>query len=112
LGVSRDVQTIDRLNCAKRQLSLPAELGGLNVSSLELDAEFAQHYASFIATLANLITYYESESLGPMYGLIRQELMQVAIEIEIEIVYNNTSINRLLSVAPPCTMPNWTYKQE
>jgi hypothetical protein len=34
------------------------------------------------------------------------------IEIEIEIVYNNTSINRLLSLGPPFTMPNWTYKQE
>jgi hypothetical protein len=35
-----------------------------------------------------------------------------SIEIEIEIVNNNTSINRLLSLGPPCTMPNWTYKQE
>jgi hypothetical protein len=30
LGVSRDVQTLDQLNCAKRQLSLPAEFGGLS----------------------------------------------------------------------------------
>jgi hypothetical protein len=52
-------------------------LGGLNVPSLELDAEPA-HYASFIATLANLITDYESESLRPLYGLIRQELLDVA----------------------------------
>jgi hypothetical protein len=50
---------------------------GLNVPSLELDAAPA-HYASFTATPANLITDYESESLGPMYGLIRQELLNVA----------------------------------
>jgi hypothetical protein len=61
---------------------LPAEFSGLNIPSLELDAELA-NYASFIATLANLIIDYESESLGPMYGLIRQELMNVAIEIVI-----------------------------
>jgi hypothetical protein len=36
LGVSQDVQTLDQLNCAKRKLSLPAEFGGLNVTSLEL----------------------------------------------------------------------------
>jgi hypothetical protein len=65
LGVSYDVHTLDQLNCAKRQLSLPAELGGLNIPSLELDAALA-HYASFTATLADLITDYESESLGPM----------------------------------------------
>jgi hypothetical protein len=50
---------------------------GLNVPSLELDVERA-HFALFRATLANLITDYESESLGPMYGLIRQELLNVA----------------------------------
>jgi hypothetical protein len=78
LGVSHDVQTlIDQLNCAKRQLSLLAEFGGLNVPSLELDVQRAR-YASFNATLANIITDYEPESLGPMYGLIRQELMNVA----------------------------------
>jgi hypothetical protein len=77
LGVSRDVQTLDQLNYAKRQLSLPAEFGGLNVPSLELDAEHV-HYASFIATLANMVIDYESESLGSMYGLIRQKLMHVA----------------------------------
>jgi hypothetical protein len=55
LGVSQDVQTLDQLNCAKRQLFLPAEFGGLNVPSLELDAAPA-YYASFIATLANMIT--------------------------------------------------------
>jgi hypothetical protein len=49
----------------------------LNVPSLELDVERA-HYALFSATLANLITDYESESLDPMYGLIRQELLNVA----------------------------------
>jgi hypothetical protein len=65
------------VNCAKRQLSLPAEFGGLNVPSLELDIELA-HYASFIATLANLISDYESESLGPMYSLIRHEELNVA----------------------------------
>jgi hypothetical protein len=48
--------------CMKR--FLPAEFGGLNIPSLELDAEPA-NYASFIATLANLITDYEFESLGP-----------------------------------------------
>jgi hypothetical protein len=77
LGVSQDVQTLDQLNCAKRQLSLPANFGGLNVPSLELDAEPA-HYASFTATLANPITTYESESLGLMYGLNRHELLSVA----------------------------------
>jgi hypothetical protein len=60
LDVSQDLQRLDKLNCAKRQLSLPAEFGGLNVPSLDLDAEYA-HYASFTATLANLIFYYESE---------------------------------------------------
>jgi hypothetical protein len=44
LGVSQDAPTLDQLNCAKRQLSLPAEFGGLNVPSLELDAAPA-HYA-------------------------------------------------------------------
>jgi hypothetical protein len=29
LSVSHDVQTLDQLNCAKRQLSVPAEFGGL-----------------------------------------------------------------------------------
>jgi hypothetical protein len=77
LAVSQDVQTLDQLYCTKRRLSLPAEFGGVNVPSLELDAEHA-HYASFTATLANLIIDYESESLGPMYGLIRQELLHVA----------------------------------
>jgi hypothetical protein len=77
LGVSLDAQTLDQLYCAKRQLSLLAEFGGLNVPSLELDAEPA-HYALIIAILANLITDYESESLGPLYGLIRQVLVNVA----------------------------------
>ena len=70
LGVSLDAQTLDQLNCAERQLSLPSKFGGLNVPSLELDAELA-HYASFTATLANLINDYEFKSLGPLYGLIR-----------------------------------------
>jgi hypothetical protein len=50
---------LDQLNCAKRQLPPPAEFGGPNVPSLELDAGLA-HYASFIVTLANLIIDYES----------------------------------------------------
>jgi hypothetical protein len=79
LDISKFLKTYKhyQLNCAKRQLSLPAEFGGLNVPSLEVDAEYA-NYASFTATLANLISNYESESLGPMYGLIRQELLHVA----------------------------------
>jgi hypothetical protein len=77
-GVSQDVQSLYQLNCAKRQLSLPAEFGGLNILSLELDVEPA-HYASFTATLAKLITYYESESLDPLYGLVRQaKLVNIA----------------------------------
>jgi hypothetical protein len=76
LGNSQDVPTLDQLNCTKRQLSLPAEFRGLNVPALELDAKNA-HYASFTATLANLITHDESESLGHMYNLIRQELLNV-----------------------------------
>jgi hypothetical protein len=72
-----DVQTLDQLNCAKRHLSLPREFGGLNVPSLELDVESA-HYASFTATLANMIIDHESESLGPMYDIIRHELLNVA----------------------------------
>jgi hypothetical protein len=77
LRVSQDVQTLDELNCAKHQLSLPEEFGGLNVPTLKLDVENA-HYASLTATLANPIIDYESESLGNMYGLIRQELLNVA----------------------------------
>jgi hypothetical protein len=79
LGVSHDVQTLDKVNCAKHNLSMPAEFGGLNVPSLELDVEHA-YYASFTITLVNLITDYEpeSESLDTMYGLIRQELLHVA----------------------------------
>jgi hypothetical protein len=33
--------------------------------------------SSSTATLANMITDYESESLGPLYGLIRQYLLNV-----------------------------------
>jgi hypothetical protein len=80
LGVYHDVQTLDQLNCAKRQLFLPAEFGGLNVPSLELDVEHDQ-YASFTPTIANLINNHESDSLGHMYGLIRQELLNVATSI-------------------------------
>jgi hypothetical protein len=47
-GVSQDVQTLDQQNCAKRQLSLPAEVGELNVPSLELDAEHAHNASCFI----------------------------------------------------------------
>jgi hypothetical protein len=35
-------------------------------------------HALFTATLANLIIDYESELLGPLYGLIRQEILIVA----------------------------------
>jgi hypothetical protein len=77
LGVSHDVQTLYKLNCAKRQLSIAAEFGGLNVPSLELDAEPAR-YATFTAILANLIIDYESESLGPLYGIIRHDLLNIA----------------------------------
>jgi hypothetical protein len=53
-----DVHRLDKLNRAKRKLSVPAEFGGLNEASLELDVEHA-HYASFTATFANMITYYQ-----------------------------------------------------
>jgi hypothetical protein len=77
-GVPQDLHTLDQRDCAKRRHSLPAEFGGLDiVPSLEPDAAPA-HYASFTATLANLIIDYESESLGHMYGLIRPELLNVA----------------------------------
>jgi hypothetical protein len=69
LGFSLDVQTLDKQNCAKRQLSILADFGGLNVTSLELDAKDT-HCASFTATLANPITCHDPETLGPMYGLI------------------------------------------
>jgi hypothetical protein len=101
LGVSQDVQILDQLNCAKRQLSLPAEFAGLNVPSLELDAEHA-HYASFTAILANMIIDYKSESLGPLYGLIRQELLNVAAStlpwaVQLRNSYDSTStLNRIL----------------
>jgi hypothetical protein len=77
LGVSLNAQTLDQLNCAKRQLSLPADFGGLNIPSLELDAE-PPHCASLNATLVKLIIDYEHESRGPLYGLIRRELLNVA----------------------------------
>jgi hypothetical protein len=70
LGVSQNVQTLDQQIRTKRQLSMSAEFGGLNVPSLELDAEHAQ-YALFTTTLAKFVNDYDSESLGPMYGLIR-----------------------------------------
>jgi hypothetical protein len=53
---------------------------GLTVPSLELDDELA-HYASVNATRANVIIDYEFESLGPMYGFIRQELPHVTTSI-------------------------------
>jgi hypothetical protein len=77
---SQDAKTLDKLNCANYKLSLPMEFLRLNVPYLELDVELA-HYALFTATLANLITDYESKSLGPMYGLFRQKLMHVATSI-------------------------------
>jgi hypothetical protein len=76
-GASSAVHTHDQINCATRQLSLPAEFRGLNIPSFALDVEPA-HNASFDATLASLITNYESESLGPLYGIIRHELHNVA----------------------------------
>jgi hypothetical protein len=69
-GVFPEVQTNDQIICATRQLSLPAEFGGLNVPPLALDAE-PPHFVSFDATLASLTTHYKSESLGPLYGIIR-----------------------------------------
>jgi hypothetical protein len=75
LGVSHDLQTIDQLNCAKRQLSLPMEFGGL----MYCPPSSTLNYASFNATLANMNTDGESESLGSMCGLVRQELLNVAI---------------------------------
>jgi hypothetical protein len=75
LGVSQDVQTLDQLNRAKRNLSLPTEFGGIHVlPSPESKVELA-HYASFVATVANMSIDYESESLSPMYDLIGTELM-------------------------------------
>jgi hypothetical protein len=71
LGVFHDAQTLEQLNCAKRKLFLRAEFGRLNVTSLELGDEYA-HYALLTTTLANMIADYGSESLGPMYGIIRQ----------------------------------------
>jgi hypothetical protein len=62
---------------AKRMLSMPSELGGLNEPSLELDVEHL-HYASFTTTLANLIIDHESEMRSPMHGIIRQDLMDLA----------------------------------
>jgi hypothetical protein len=60
---------------------MPAKFEGLNnVSFLKPDVEHAQ-YASFTATLANMIIGYASESLGGMYGLIRHELLHVATYI-------------------------------
>jgi hypothetical protein len=70
LGVSKNVQTLCKPNCAKRKLSMPAEFRGLYVPSLELAIE-PTHYASFNAILANLITDYESESLDLVNGLLR-----------------------------------------
>jgi hypothetical protein len=78
LGFSHDVHTLDQVNCAKRQLSLLAEFGWLYVPSLELDAKHA-HFVSFTATLANMLAHYVSESLGPMYGFIREKRLHVAI---------------------------------
>jgi hypothetical protein len=77
LGVSPEVQTNGQNSRAQRQLSLPAEFGGLNVPSLAPDVEHA-HYASFDATPASLSTDYKSESLAHLYGIIRYELHNVA----------------------------------
>jgi hypothetical protein len=72
-----DVQTLDQVNCAKRRLSLRAEFRGLNVRSIELDVKHA-HYASFTATLSNMITDHESELISHMYSHIRHKLPHVA----------------------------------
>jgi hypothetical protein len=68
-GVSHNVQVLDQLNCAKRQLSLPSEMGGLNVPQ----ARRRTCSLCFIHgdPRANMIVDYESESLSHMYGLIR-----------------------------------------
>jgi hypothetical protein len=71
------VHALDKVSCAKRQLFLPAEFGGIHVPSLELDVEHA-HCASLTANLANMIIDNESESLGHMYGLTRQEILHIA----------------------------------
>jgi hypothetical protein len=65
------------LDLAISQIRLPAEFGGFNVPSLEMEANSA-HYASFTATLANLISDYEDASLGALYGMLCTELKNVA----------------------------------
>jgi hypothetical protein len=74
---------------------LPAEFGKPNVSSLELHDE-PYHYVSFTTTLANMITYYEFGSLGPMYGLIPHEILHIATStltwaVQLRSSYNKTS---------------------
>jgi hypothetical protein len=62
--VSPEVQTHYQINCATRQLSSPAELGGLNVPSFALDAKLAHYAASFDATLVKLMSEYEALAGG------------------------------------------------
>jgi hypothetical protein len=66
LGVSPEVYRHIIKLTAPHPTSLPMDFGGLNVASLALDVEPSQ-YASFDATLASLITHYESESVGPLF---------------------------------------------
>jgi hypothetical protein len=72
-----EVYTHDQMNCATRHFPLPAEFGGLDVPSFAIDVE-PTHYASFDATLAIHIIDCKSESLGPLYGIIRRRLHDVA----------------------------------
>jgi hypothetical protein len=71
LGVFPEVHTHNQTNRATRELSLhDGDFRGLSVPSFALDVGSA-HYALLDATLASLITDYESESLGSLYGTIR-----------------------------------------
>jgi hypothetical protein len=71
------------------------------VPALALDAE-PTHYASYDATLANLITDYESEAQGPLYGSIRQELLiaatsAIAGAVRLRASYDSISCTRCFS---------------
>jgi hypothetical protein len=61
---SLEVQTHYQINCATRELSLPAKFEDLNVPSIALYLE-AIRFTQFDATTANPIIHYISESLGP-----------------------------------------------
>jgi hypothetical protein len=105
---------LDRLDCAQRQISLPSEFGGLNVPSLELDDELAQ-YTLFTTTFANFIKYNESESLGHVYCLIREHLLNVAAStlpwaVELRSSYDTISTMGGFSVSDLVVAPatEWT----